>query len=473
MEQPGITAGTAVRDDEVVRVVVVGGGISGLSAAWRIAECAADAEVVVLEAADAVGGKLRVAAVAGVPVDVGAEAMLARRPEGVELARAAGLRDTLIEPLTTSAAVYAGGTCHPLPARTVLGVPGDVGALRRSGVLSHTAVSIVDSEPSHPPLRPVLDDVAVGPLVRSRLGGEVVERLVEPLLGGVYAGRADELSLRAAMPALAAQLREGGSLVRAAAAVSSGGAGTSGPVFMSLAGGLGQLPIALAAGGRFAVRTGVTVRAITRTPAGFALDCGPVPRPELIKADAVVVATPPGKAARLLRDVAPAAAADLSTVDTASMAIITLAYRDVSLIPGSGLLVGTREGFRVKALTLSSQKWAITHDGLTILRASIGRVGETADLQRDDAELIAVVRDELPALIGVDAQPLDALVTRWGGGLPQYAVGHLEKVARIRAAVAAVPGLAVCGASYDGVGIPACIASGRQAAERVLAREGQ
>jgi oxygen-dependent protoporphyrinogen oxidase len=462
-----------VRDDEQVRVVVVGGGISGLSAAWRIAESAAKAEVVVLEAADAVGGKLRVASVAGVPVDVGAEALLVRRPEGVELAEAAGLGDALIEPLTTSAAVYAGGTDHPLPARTVLGVPGDVGALRRSGVLSDAAVSIVDGEPSQPLLRPLRDDVAVGPLVRGRLGDEVVERLVEPLLGGVYAGRADQLSLRATMPALAAQLRAGGSLVRAAAAVTSAGAGSSGPVFASLHGGLGRLPVALVAGGRFAVRTGITVRAIRRTPTGFALDCGSVPRSELVEADAVVVATPPGKAARLLRDVAPAASAELSTVDTASMAIVTLAYRDVRPPAGTGLLVGSGEGHHVKAVTLSSQKWPIAQDGLTILRASIGRIGETADLQRDDAELVAVVRHELPALIGVGAEPVDALVTRWGGGLPQYAVGHVEKVARIRAAVAAVPGLAVCGATYDGVGVPACIASGQQAAERVLAGERQ
>jgi protoporphyrinogen/coproporphyrinogen III oxidase len=464
--------GRAVRDDETVRVVVVGGGISGLSAAWRITEFAADTEVVVLEAADAVGGKLRVASVGGVPVDVGAEAMLTRRPEGVELAKDAGLGDALIEPLTTSAAVYAGGAAHPLPARTMLGVPGDAGALRSSGVLSHAAMSIVDSEPSHPPLEPLLDDVAVGPLVRSRLGDEVVERLVEPLLGGVYAGRADELSLQATMPALAAQLRAGGSLVRAAAVV-SGGAGGGGPVFTSLAGGLGRLPIALAASGHFAVRTGITVRAIRRTPAGFALDCGPVPRPELVEADAVVVAVPPGKAARLLRDVAPAAGAELSTVDTASVAIVTLAYRGVTPPAGSGLLVGTREGYRVKAVTLSSRKWPITRDGLTILRASVGRVGETADLQHDDAELIALARHELPALIGVDAEPVDALVTRWGGGLPQYAVGHLDKVVRIQEAVAAVPGLAVCGATYGGIGIPACIASGRQAAQRILARERQ
>lgn len=456
-----------------MRVVVIGGGISGLSAAWRIAEYAPDTEVTVLDAAGAVGGKLRVASVAGIPVDVGAEAMLARRPEAIELVKAAGLGDALIEPSTTSAAIYAGGARHPLPARTMLGVPGDVDALRSSGVLTGAALSIVDSEPSRPPLDPLLDDVAVGPLVRSRLGDEVVDRLVEPLLGGVYAGRADKLSLRATMPALAARLREGGSLVQAAGAVSSDTAGRSGPVFASLAGGLGRLPIALAASGRFAVRTGVMVRAIRRGPAGFAVDCGPVPKPELIEADAVVVATPPGKAARLLRDVAPAAATELSTVDSASMAIVTLAYQGVAPPPGSGLLVGTREDHRVKAVTLSSQKWPISQGNLTLLRASVGRIGETADLQRDDDELITLVRRELPVLIGVDAEPVDALVTRWGGGLPQYSVGHLDKVARIRAAVAGVPGLAVCGAAYDGVGIPACIASGWQAAERILVRGAQ
>ncbi|HYU04574.1 MAG TPA: FAD-dependent oxidoreductase, partial [Jatrophihabitantaceae bacterium] len=173
------------------------------------------------------------------------------------------------------------------------------------------------------------------------------------------------------------------------------------------------------------------------------------------------------KAARLLSDVAPTAGAELSTVDTASMAIITLAYRDVTLPPGSGLLVASGEGMRVKAVTLSSRKWPGTPDGQTVLRASVGRVGENVDMQRDDGDLVALVRHELRTLIGVDARPIDARVTRWGGGLPQYAVGHVEKVARIRAAVAHVRGLAVCGAACDGVGIPACIAAARLAADQV------
>jgi oxygen-dependent protoporphyrinogen oxidase len=194
-----------------------------------------------------------------------------------------------------------------------------------------------------------------------------------------------------------------------------------------------------------------------------------VPEPELIEADAVIVATPAAKTALLLRDVAPAASAQLRAVDSASMAITTFAFRDVRLPEGSGLLVGATEGFGVKAVTLSSQKWPLVTDGLTLLRASVGRAGENHLLQRDDDDLIALVRHELQALIGVDAEPVDALVTRWGGGLPQYGLGHVERVARVRAAVAAVPGLAVCGAAYDGVGIPACIASAHMAADQVVA----
>jgi protoporphyrinogen/coproporphyrinogen III oxidase len=217
------------------------------------------------------------------------------------------------------------------------------------------------------------------------------------------------------------------------------------------------------------VRTSTTVRALRRTPDGFELVCGPVPEPELVQADAVIVATPAAKAALLLREAAPSAAAELAGIDTASVAIVTLAYRDVALPAGSGLLVGAREGFGVKGVTLSSQKWPLQTDGITLLRASVGRAGEAQILQREDDDLVALVRHELRALIGVDAQPLDSHVMRWGGGLPQYGVGHVDRVARIRTAVAEVAGLAVCGASYDGVGIPACIASAGKAVDQVLA----
>jgi oxygen-dependent protoporphyrinogen oxidase len=453
-------------------VAVVGGGISGLAAAWQLADELPGVDVIVLEAADRLGGKLAVGSVAGVQVDVGAEALLARRPEGLDLIGSAGRAAALITPTTLSAQLRVGGARVALPAKTMFGIPSDLEAARVSGALSHAALARIAAEPDATPLPPLADDVAVGALVRERLGNEIADRLVEPLLGGVYAGRADALSLRATMPALAERLtREGGSLVAAAHSVTD--VGTRGPsadpMFVSLTGGLGTLPGRLADAGRFSVLTGTTVRAIRRTPDGFALDCGPVPDSREIIADAVVLATPAAKTGRLLGDLAPAAAAELGAIDSASVAIITLAYRDAHVPEGSGLLIGLREGFTVKAVTLSSQKWPIETGGLTVLRASVGRAGEAHVLQRDDAELTALVRHELRSLIDLDGEPVDALVTRWGGGLPQYGVGHVARVERIRRSVAGVPGLAICGATYDGVGIPACIASARAAVAQIVA----
>lgn len=464
------------------RVAVVGGGISGLAAAWQLA--GAGDEVVLFESAPRLGGKLRVESVAGLGVDVGAEAMLARRPEGVGLLAELGL--TPIAPLTTQAALRAGGVLHPLPARTLLGVPADLDALEQSGVLTPHAFTRVAAEPGKPPLAPLDQDVSVGDLVRMRLGNEVADRLVEPLLAGVYAGQADRLSLRATIPALAAALRDGGSLVEAAQSVvaaqsaaalsaaaqspgtqspgtQSSAAQSPAPVFASVAGGLGSLPAALAASGRFEVRTGTTVRTVRHVAGAFLLDCGAVPSSYSITVDAVVVAVPAPKAAWMLTELVPGAAAELAAIDTASMAIVTFALKDVELPAGSGLLIGASEGLAVKGVTISSQKWPLDSNGLTLLRASVGRAGEPQVLQRTDENLIGLVRHELAELLGVTAEPVDVIVTRWGGGLPQYGVGHVERIARIRAAVAAIPGLAICGAAFDGVGVPACIASARKA----------
>lgn len=446
------------------RVVVIGGGISGLAAAWFAA--AAGHDVTVLEAAPQVGGKLRVEEVAGVPVDVGAEALLTVRPEGVDLLAAAGLAADRIAPRTSAAQVRAAGRNHPLPGGTMLGIPSGAEAVRASGVLSEAGLAAVAAEPELPPLPPLTGDVAVGRLVRDRLGAEVHDRLVEPLLGGVYAGRADELSLRATMPALAAGLEAGGSLIAAAAAATGARKAPADGVFTTVRGGLGRLPGALVAAGGFAVETGVTVRDVRRTETGFAIERARGVDVSVLASDAVIVAVPAAKAARLMRSVAPAAASELAGIQSASMAIVTFAFDAVSLPAGSGLLVGAGERLATKAITISSQKWPL-ETGMSLLRASVGRVGENAALHLDDRDLVSLVHRELGPLLGIRAAPIDALVTRWGGGLPQYAVGHVERVARIRAAVDAVPGLAICGAAYDGVGIPACIASARQATDRL------
>jgi len=223
------------------------------------------------------------------------------------------------------------------------------------------------------------------------------------------------------------------------------------------------------------VRTGATVRELRRTPAGFALTVGPTTAPELVEADVVVLATPAAPTARLLAEVAPVAAAELAAVESASMAVVTIAIRaaDAPVLAetdSSGFLVPPVEGRRIKAATFSFAKWGWVRAAggdLLLLRASLGRYGEEATLQATDDELVAWSLADLHDATGLAASPVDTHVQRWGGGLPQYAVGHLDRVARVRAAVAAVPGLAVCGAAYDGVGIPAVIASAHRAAAGV------
>ncbi len=454
-------------------IAVVGGGISGLAAAWTVrheaSDLGIDADVVVFESSARVGGKLRVAELAGQPVDVGAEALLVRRPEGRALVEAAGLGDRLIAPSTLSARVRARGANHPLPRGTMFGVPGDLDELERSGVLSDAGFAAVTAEADLEPLAPLDSDVSVGDLVGARLGPEVVQRLVEPLLGGVYAGDPNRLSFAATMPQLYAALAESGGYLRETARALSpiGPAPDPGSVFASLDGALGHLPLALAAA-LPDVRVSATVRAINRRPDGYRLVLGSAAEPETFDADGVIIATPAAKSARLLRELDAAAAFELNTIETASMAIVSLAYRDAELPPGSGLLVGSGQGFAVKAITVSSQKWPGTPPGLTLLRASVGRAGDATDLQRDDAELAELATREVGALLGFAARPIDRLVTRWGGGLPQYDVGHLATVDRIESSVARLPDLALCGASYHGIGIPACIATATTAARRVL-----
>ena len=212
------------------------------------------------------------------------------------------------------------------------------------------------------------------------------------------------------------------------------------------------------------------MRGLRRTPTGFALVVGPTIAAEEVLADEVVLATPAAPTARLLADVVPVAAAELAEVEYASMAVVTLAFAAADLpdLPGSGFLVPPVDGRTIKAATFSFAKWDWVREagatGLLVLRTSVGRHREESVLQVPDEDLVAASLADLAEATGLAARPVDSRVQRWGGGLPQYAVGHLERVARIREAVAAVPGLAVCGAAYDGVGIPAVIASARRAA---------
>lgn len=445
-------------------VVVVGGGVAGLVAARDLA--AAGRDVLLLEGSPGIGGKLRSHEVAGLTVDVGAEAMLARRPEGVGLAAEIGAE--VVHPTSATSGVWSRGALRAMP-RSLMGVPFDVDQLAASGVLSPEGLA----RALHEQDSPVPDDVSVGDLVAARLGDEIVDRLVEPLLGGVYAGHARQLSAGAAVPQLLAMARRGSLLEQAAAVPTS-----STPVFAALPGGMGRLPGLIAADGGFEVRTSATVRALRRTPSGWAVTVGPTTRPETVEAGAVVLATQAAPTARLLGEVAPRAAAELARIETASVAVVTLVFRaqDVpdALFDRSGFLVPPVEQRRIKASTFSFAKWGWVRDldpHVVVLRTSLGRHGEVSTLQADDDGLVRVSLADLADMAGITAHPVDTHVQRWGGALPQYAVGHVERVARVRAGLEHLPGLAVCGAAYDGVGIPAVIGSARRAVASVTRAE--
>ena len=511
-------------------VVIVGGGIAGLATAFFLRD--APVRVTVLEGSQRLGGKLAVSEVAGVAVDAGAEALLTRRPEGTGLISDVGLGDQLVTPGTTSSAIWTRGAMRPLPQRQFMGVPADLapeGDLARSGVLSDEGLARAREDLDRP-ATPRDGDAAVAAYVGTRFGAEVVDRLVDPLLGGVYAGRSEELSFAATLGPLAKAAPAHRSLAEAAASLlpappepqrpgqAAAAPPQRPPVFTTLAGGLGTLPAVLAETSGAVIRTRATVRELARTATGWRLTVGSAAAPEEIAADAVVLALPARPAGRLLAGVpgASPAAAALSGIEYASMAIVTLAYPRSRFpaaqgtrgkqawgeqawgeqawgeqawgeqargeqargeeVQRSGYLVPAVDGRAVKAVTFSTVKWPhladpgrADYDGtVDLIRCSLGRIGEEGVLQRDDEELVALAVADLAEATGAQGPPLDTRVTRWGGALPQYTVGHLDRVAAIRAGVAAQPGLAVCGAAFDGIGIPACIGTARSAAEHTV-----
>ncbi|MFC4068083.1 protoporphyrinogen oxidase [Actinoplanes subglobosus] len=450
------------------RIAVIGGGIAGLAAAVRLRDLhPSGTDIVVYERSSAPGGKLQTGELGGRRVERGAESFLNSGSDGagsaaVALVQRLGLGDALVHPAGRPAALALGGRLAPIPGGTLVGVPGDLSAL--DGVARPAGGADVDR--GVPLLAPGAD-VAVGALVRERYGDEVVDRLVDPMLGGVYAGRADRLSLRVTMPQLAFTAETEHTLAGAVRAAQARGRRTPGrPVFAAVDGGMSRLVGAAVSASGARLVLGLPVRELSRTPEGrWKLIFGSAPAPRVDEVDAVILAVPAKPAARLLG----AAGAEIAALEYASVALAALALPPGTMLPDlSGFLVPPGEGTLVKAATFFTTKWPhlAQGPGPVVVRVSLGRAGEEERLQLDDASLLAVARRELGELIGAALpEPAESWVQRWGGGLPQYAPGHADRVARLRAGLP--EGLAVAGAAFDGVGIPVCVASGERAADDV------
>jgi protoporphyrinogen/coproporphyrinogen III oxidase len=454
----------------MARVVVSGGGISGLVAAQELAHSGLD--VIIAEAGRAWGGKITSTVLDGVRLDTGAEALLARRPEAVALVDSLGLSERRVHPSDAKPDLLVGGRLHPMP-RSVSGVPTDLDQL--GGLLSPEGLSRARAEPTDSADR--AGDMAIGTLVDKRLGPEVTDKLVEPLLGGVYAGHARDLSFAAVSLALFLKASAGGSLVEHARDIAK--AAPPGPVFAGLIGGVSTLVDGLIRDLTeygAVLRDETTVRELLPTDHGYELTCTSAGGERRLTADAVVIATPWPVAARLLA-AEPHLARELAGVPYASMAIITMVIRGIRP-NSSGMLAPPAELPSIKAMTYSSTKWpwladqtaAAWGNGTSVVRASVGRLGEEQLLQVDDRLLLARTFAEAHTTPGwQQAVLVRGHVQRWGGALPQYQVGHRELVARVREQVAAMPRLALCGAALDGIGVAACIGSGTDAATKIIA----
>ncbi|MFB6842346.1 protoporphyrinogen oxidase [Streptomyces sp. NPDC056361] len=463
-------------------VVIVGGGIAGLAAAFYLRN--EPVRVTLLESSDRIGGKLKVSDVAGVPVDEAAESLYANRRKTTGLIKEAGLGERIMSAGVTASAILTKDGIRHQPDRQFMGVPCDMDDLARSGVLSAAGLDRARQDLALPSFDRE-GDVSVASFVGGRLGQEVVDRLVDPFLAGVFSGRAEDLSFEATLTPLAMAARNHVSLADAAGSLTPVLAEGEKPPPVSVAtleGGFGSLPPTLvrevlAAAPDASLRTGASVRELTRTADGWRLAVGPVTDPEYLDADAVVVAVPAGPAGRLLSGVpgASAAVSALAEVPYSSVATVTLAYPHAAFTGGglhgrgyAAYRVPATEGKLVKEVTFTTVKWPHLAGEVEIVRCALGRFGEDHLLRRDDADLVAVAAAELAEAIGVTGVPVASRVSRWDDALPQYTVGHLDRVKRIRESVATQPGLAVCGALYDGVGVGVCMATARKAADQVL-----
>jgi protoporphyrinogen oxidase len=441
---------------------VVGGGISGLTAAYRLRAAAGDdATITLFDPANRLGATLGADWFAARPMDLGAEAFVLRRPEVPALLAELGLSGRQLVTTGARPLIYARQGLHPLPPGTVVGIPSSASSV--AGLVDEATVARIEAEPTRPLVWQPGGDPAVAELVGERFGEQVVARSVDPLLSGVYAGSAATIGLRAAAPSVAAALDSGATSLTDAVRQALPPA-TGAPVFGALDGGYRVLIDELVDRAR-PRWIPAAVQRLDRAESGWALldDTG-----ARWHADAVILAVPAPRLARLVANIAPHTCAAASRVGSASSAVVALAVpADTPFPQCSGVLVASGEPLRAKAITLSSRKWG-TRGGTQLLRLSFGRFGDDLASRASDDELLAWALGDLATVFGFQVDPVDARVQRWIEAMPQYGPGHADLVAEVRAGLP--PGLAVAGSYLDGIGVPACIGAAGRSVEALDAK---
>jgi oxygen-dependent protoporphyrinogen oxidase len=467
-------------------VAIVGGGITGLAAAHALQARALSSGIpltcTLIEAEDRCGGKILTHRVGNFVIEAGPDSFLSQKPWALNLCRELGLADQLINTNETQgkAFVYSRGQLRPLPDGLVVVAPKQLGPFLRSGLLSwggiiRMGLDFVISKGAS------AEDESLAAFFRRRFGTEAFERLIEPLMAGIYAGDADDMSIRATFPRFVELEQQHGSLLRGMLATSApkslDGQSPRQTTFVTLQGGLSILVDALLSrlttsgvnvlhGRRVTAIRAKSMRSAA-SPYELSLDNG-----SSMPVDGVILATPAFASAEIVRGLSTEASALLTAIPYASTATVSMAYHAAnlsSMVRGFGFVVPRVERRNLLAATWTSLKWPHrAPSSHTLVRCYVGGVGREAIAHTDDSSMIRRMRDELQAIAGITQEPVYAEVNRWERGMPQYQLGHLQRVDKIQGQLQSYRGLYLAGSAYRGIGIPDCIRDGTETAERVL-----
>ena len=463
------------------RIAIVGGGISGLAAAFALEErrrAGESLEFVVYESGPRFGGVLVTEQVDGCLIEAGPDSFLTEKPWAADLCRRLGIADQLIGSNDSARKTYilVKGKLVPLPDGLMFLVPTKLAPALLSPIFSAATKLRMAREWWYPPRRSNGDE-SVAALVERHYGAEMVDRLADPLLSGVYGGEASQLSARAVLPRLVEMESKHGSLGRGmlAARKNTNHSPSGPPIFTSLKGGMQQLSEALvtklSAG---SLRADSPVQAVQRQDRGWIVSAGYASD----RFDAVIVATPATAAAPLLEIASADLAAELRAIPYSSSVTVTLGFdkdkdknKDVRVVlpPGFGFLVPRSEGKRMLAATFVHNKFPHrAPEDRALIRCFLGGSRDEQVLQLTDEAILGIVRDELREIVGLKAEPLFTRIYRWRGAMAQYTIGHLDRLERIESLLKPLPGLALAGNGYRGIGVPDCVRSGEEAVRQVL-----
>ena len=453
------------------KIVVVGAGVTGLTVAYRLLKSGGNFEVVVLESEKQTGGKLKTSRFAGLLLDEGADAFLARVPWAKDLFDEIGISEEFVSPSSRSASIWINGSLEPLPSPNVLGIPLDPDSLPSQLLNSDDALKIKQGgKPSK--AIPEGTDVSIGSLVRDCVGDSVFELFVDPLLGGINAGVVDEMSCETMAPQLLEAARHEEGLITALREAQQNSDPES-PVFYTHPNGMGHIVEKLTEQISGSIRKDSNVVSINHTNKQWVLETNAGSE----TADAVVLAISAQNAAKLLTSVSPTSSSRLSDIEHASVSLVSFAFKNSDInIPKdqSGFLVPRSAGMLMTACSFSGNKWAHLDDGSqTLIRVSSGRADDQRHDRLSDEELVEHLTDDLAITLGLDSQPLEFRVTRWPTALAQFKIGHSQRMKETIDLLAdEAPGVFISGSYHFGVGIPASVRSGNEAAVSVIEKFG-